>query len=109
MGVFPTSLGRNRSNGTFEDLEQCLLDTLTRDVARDRWVLGFASNLVDLIDVDDACLGSFRVEVRSRDDLEKNVLHILPHITGLCECCGICNGKRHVQHAGKRLGHQGLA
>ena len=44
---------RHRRGGAFHDFEQGLLYALARDVAGDRWVVGLAGNLVDLVDIDD--------------------------------------------------------
>jgi hypothetical protein len=46
------------------ELEQRLLHALARDVADDRRVVGFARNLVDLVDIDDAALCALDVVVR---------------------------------------------
>jgi predicted transcriptional regulator len=43
----------HRRGGAFHDFEQGLLYALARDVAGDRWVVGLAGNLVDLVDIDD--------------------------------------------------------
>ena len=48
-------------------LEQCLLDALTRDIAGDRRVLRLATDLVDLVDVDDALLSALDVAVSGLD------------------------------------------
>src|SRR5687768_12172007 len=45
---------RHVRDAALHDLQQRLLHTLARDIACDRWVVGFARDLVDLVDVDDA-------------------------------------------------------
>ena len=55
--VLVAALRRDGGLGALEDLQQRLLDALTRDVARDRRVVGLAGDLVDLVDVDDPRLG----------------------------------------------------
>src|SRR6202167_4532558 len=50
------ALGRPRGDGAFHDLQKRLLHALARHVARDRGVVGFAADLVDLVDIDDAAL-----------------------------------------------------
>jgi len=49
------ALGRHIGHRAFENLEQGLLDAFAGDIAGDGWVLVFAADLVDLVDVDDAC------------------------------------------------------
>ena len=68
-----------------------------------------ASDLVDLVDVDDPCLGLLHVVVRRLDQLEEDVLHVLAHISSLRERRGIRYSERHVQHARKSLCEQRLA
>ena len=109
MGMFPTTLGRHRGQRAFEDLEQRLLDTLAGDVAGDRRVFGLASDLVDLIDIDDPLLGTLDVEVGSLDQLEQDVLDVLTDIAGLGESGGVGDGERHVEQPGEGLGHERLA
>ena len=52
--VLAPALRRHARHRALEDLEQRLLHALAGDVARDRRVVGFARDLVDLVDVDDA-------------------------------------------------------
>ena len=47
-------LRRYVGNRAFQDFQQCLLHTFTRNVTGDRGVLVFTAQLVDLIDVDDS-------------------------------------------------------
>ncbi len=63
MRVLATALRRHRGDRALEDLEQRLLHALARDIPRDRRVLGLAGDLVDLVDVDDARLGTLDVVV----------------------------------------------
>jgi len=102
-------LGRNARHGAFENLEQGLLDTLTRNVPGDRRVLGLSSDLVDLVDVDDAALGALHVKVCRRQQFQKDVLDVLAHVTRLGQGRGVRNGKGHVEHARERLGEECLA
>ncbi len=109
MGVLAPPLWRYRRRGALQDLEQSLLDAFAGNVTGDRRVLRFASDLVDLVDVDDACLRPLHVVVGSLDELEEDVLDVLAHVTGLGESGGVGNGERNVEHAGQGLGQKGLA
>src|SRR5215218_8642739 len=62
--VLATALRRNVRHSAFENLQQRLLHAFTRHVARDRRVLVLATNLIDLVDINDALLRSFNVAVR---------------------------------------------
>src|SRR5207248_2628303 len=61
--VLAAALRRHRRDRSLEDLQERLLDALTRHVARDRRVVRLARDLVDLVDVDDPGLGLLVVEV----------------------------------------------
>src|SRR6185295_1778129 len=61
--VFATALRRHVCDGSFKDLQERLLHTFTGHVARDRRVLILTTNLVNLVDVDDALLRALDVAV----------------------------------------------
>ena len=107
--VLAPALGRHRGGRALEDLEQRLLHALAGDVAGDRRVLALAGDLVDLVDVDDAGLGLLDVVVGGLDQLEEDVLDVLADVARLGERGGVGDGERDVEHAGQRLGEQGLA
>ncbi len=46
-------------------------------------IFGFAGDLVDLVDVDDAHLPSIDVVIGGGDELEQDVLDVLAHVSGL--------------------------
>ena len=109
MRVLAPALRRHRGDRALENLEQRLLDTLARDVARDRRVVRLARDLVDLVDVDDPGLGLLDVEVRGLDQLQQDVLDVLADVAGLRECRRVRDGERDVQDACERLREQRLA
>ena len=86
-----------------------MLHTLARHVARDGEVFGFAGDLVDLIDVDDAHLRSIDVVIGGGDELEQDVLDVLAHVSGLGERRRVGDGKGDVEYASERLGQKRLA
>ena len=61
--VLASTLGRDRGRRAFQNLQQRLLNTFAGDIARDRRVLALTGDLVDLVDVDNACLRPLDVEV----------------------------------------------
>ena len=101
--------GRNACHRALKNLKQRLLNALARNVAGNRKVLGLAGDLIDLVHVDNANLRALNIAIGSVDELEQDVLNILAHVTGLGECGGIGDGKRHLEDARERLGQQGLA
>ncbi len=109
MRVLATALRRHRRRRALQDLEQGLLDALARHVAGDRRVLALSSDLVNLVDVDNAGLGLLHIEIGGLDELEQNVFDILADIAGFGQRGGVGNGKGDVQHLGQRLGEIGLS
>ena len=79
LGVLAPALGRNRCHRAFQNLQECLLDTLPRDISGDGGVFCFAGNLVDLVDVDDAHFSALHVVVGSLDQFQQDVFDIFPH------------------------------
>ena len=63
--MFASALRRDVRDRAFENLQQGLLNALTRDIAGDRRVLVLAADLVDFIDIDDAGLGAAHIAVGS--------------------------------------------
>src|ERR1700730_9224082 len=107
--VLAAALRRDRGGGPFQDLQQRLLHALTGHVTGDRGGLALAGDLVDLIDVDDPRLGLLDVVLGRLDQLEQDVLDILPHIAGLSQRRGVGDRERDVEQPGQRLGEQRLA
>ena len=67
------------------------------------------ADLVDFIDVDDAALRAFQVEISSLQQLQEQVLNIFADVASLGQRGGVTNSERHIQDARKRLGQQRLA
>src|SRR5438105_8040623 len=109
MGMLAPALGRNVGNCALDELQQRLLDALARNIAGDRRVVTLAGDLVDLVDVDDAALGSRDVEVSRLDQAQQNVLDIFANIAGFGERGGIGNTEGNVEHFGERLSQECLA
>ena len=108
MRVLAPALRRHRRDRPLQDLEERLLDALTRHVARDRRVVRLPRDLVHLVDVDDPGLGLLDVEVRGLDQLEENVLDVLADVAGLGQRGGVGDRERHVEDARERLREQRL-
>src|SRR5579885_2201687 len=107
--MLAAALRRYRGDGALPDLEQRLLYAFARDVAGDRRVVGFARDLVDLVDVDDAALRPLDVVVGRLEQLQDDVLDVLADIAGLGERRGVRHGEGDVDDARQRLRQQRLA
>ena len=103
------TLRRHRGKRPLEDLQEGLLNSLARNVAGDRGVVGLARDLVDLVDVDDSGLGLLHVEVRGLDELEEDVLDVLADVAGLGQRRRVGDREGDVEDARERLREQGLA
>ena len=109
VGVLAPALRGHRRGRPLEDLQQRLLDALAGDVAGDRRVVGLAGDLVDLVDVDDPCLGLLDVEVGRLDQLQEDVLDVLADVAGLGERGRVGDRERDVEDPRQGLGEQRLA
>ena len=89
--------------------QQGLLHTLARHVAGDGGVVGFAGNLVDFVDVDDAALGTLDLVVAALQQLLDDVLDVLADVAGFGQRRRVGHDERHIEHARQRLGQQRLA
>jgi len=109
MGVLAPALGRHRRRRPLEDLQQRLLDAFAGDVAGDRRVIGFARDLVDLVDVDDPRFRLLDVEVGCLDQLQEDVLDVLADVAGLGQRGRVGDREGDVEDPRQGLGQQGLA
>src|SRR5712691_11731537 len=96
-------------DGALQDLEQRLLHPFSRDITRDRGVVRFARNLVDLVYVDDPALGAADVEVGGLDQSEKDVLDVLANVAGFRQAGGVGDREGNVEYLPERLRQIGLA
>ena len=64
MGMFSSALRRDVAGGAFEDFKEGLLDALAGDIAGDANIIGFASDFINLIDVNNPDFGAFYIVVR---------------------------------------------
>ncbi len=108
MRVFPPALRRHRGHGSFEDLQQSLLDPFPGDIPGDRGVLRLTGDLVDLVNIDNPLFRLFHIIIGGLDQFEEDILHILTDITGFRQRGGIGNGKGNIQDLGQGLRKQGF-
>ena len=109
LRMLAAALRRYARDRALHDLEQCLLHALARYVAGDRGIVGFAGNLVDLVDIDDAALRALNVVIGRLQQLENDVLDVLADIAGFGQRRRIRDGKRNVETARQCLRQQCLA
>ncbi len=109
LRVLAPALRGYRGDGAFHDLQKRLLHPLAGDVAGDRRVVGFARDLVDLVDINDAALCPLDIVVGRLQQLEDDVLDILADIAGFGQGRRVGHRERNVDDAGERLRQQRLA
>ena len=107
--MLPAALRRNACHRALQDLKERLLYSLARYITGDGYILGFLGDLVYLVNIYDSILRFADIVICRLDQLQQDILHILTHISGLCQGCSVCDGKRHVQHLCKGLSQVGLA
>ena len=109
MRVFSSALGRHARNRSLNDLQKRLLNAFSRYIPGDGHVLALLRDLVDLININDPVLRPLHVVIRSLDQLQEDVLHILAHVARFRQRGRIRNGKGHIDDLRQRLRKIGLA
>src|ERR1700736_5411915 len=109
LRMLAAALRRNRGNRALHDLQQRLLHALARDVAGDRRGVGFAADLVDFVDIDDAALRPLDIIVGRLQQLENDVLDVLADIAGFGQRRRVRHRERHIENPRQRLRQQRLA
>src|SRR4029078_4822065 len=109
MRMFATTLWWNICDRAFEDLQERLLHSFARHVASDRRVLVLTTNLVDLVNIDNALLRAFDVAVRGLQQLQNNVLDVFTDVARFSQGCRIDDSEGNCEHARERLCQQRLA
>src|SRR5688572_1604342 len=109
LRVLAASLRRNRSNGSLEDLKECLLDAFAGYVARDARVFGLPRDLVEFVDVDDSALALGDIEVTGLQQPDEDVLDVFADVARFSERGRVGDGEGNVQDAGQRLREKSLA
>ena len=93
-GCLRPPCGGTLADRAFEHLQQGLLHAFAGHVAGDGDVLAGLADLVDLVDVDDAALGRFDVEVGGVQELQQEVLDVFADVAGFGERGGVADGER---------------
>ena len=109
VGMLASTLWWHVHHGSLKEFEQSLLHALTAHVAGDRRVVGLTRDFVDLVDEDDAPLGSLHIIVGHLEQSGEDALHVLTHISGLGEDGGIDDGEGNVEKFGYRACEQCLS
>ena len=114
VGVLAATFGWNVHLGALKELEEGLLDSLARHIARDGRVVALAGNFVDFVDEDDSALGVSHVVVGGLKQAGEDAFDVFAHVASLGEDGRVDDRKRNLEHARngagqKRLTGAGLA
>src|SRR5437867_3208347 len=104
--VFAPALWRNVAGATLENLQKGLLNAFTGDIAGNAHVIGFAPNLVDLVDVNDADLGSFHIIIGILQESQNDVLDIFTDIAGFGQRGRVRDAEWDIENPGQRFSQQ---
>jgi hypothetical protein len=103
-----SALRRHGSDRAFDKLQQRLLNAFTRNIPRNRRVIGLAGYLVDLVDIDDTRLRLLDVVLAILEQLLNDVFDVLADVTGFGQRRRVSNRERNVEQASERFGQQRL-
>ena len=107
--MLASALRRNIGDRAFQDLQQRLLHAFAGNIPGNRRILVLASDLVDLVDVDDACLRASHIAVSGLQQLQDNVFDVLAYVAGFRQRGRVHDGEGNVEHLGQRMRKQCLA
>ena len=109
MRMLAPALRRNIAGTTFENFQQRLLHPLAAHVARDRNVVRFTPDFVDLVNVNDADLRAFHVVVRILQQTQNDVFNVFAHVARFSQGCRIGNAKWDIENFCERFRQQSFA
>ena len=106
VGVLASTLRRNIDRRTLQNLQQCLLHTLARHIARNRRIVALAGDLIHLINKHDTALGLLDIVVGHLQQSRQDTLDVLAYVARLGQHRSVHNRKRHIEQLSYRAGHQ---
>ena len=107
--VAAAALLRHAGHSAFDEFEQCLLHAFARHVARDGWAVALTRDFVDFVNINNAVLRFFHVEIAVAQQLGDDSFHVFTHIARFGQRGGVGHGEGHVQLPRQRLHHIGFA
>ena len=109
MRMFAAALGRNIARTALQNFQKRLLHAFARDIPGNAHVIGFASDLIDFINVNDPDLGAFHIVIGILEQPQNDVFDVFADVPGFSQRRRIGNTKWHIQDPGQSLGQQRLA
>ncbi len=94
--MLASTLRGNVGDRAFQNLQESLLHAFAGDIAGNRRILVFASNLVDFVNLNDASLCSAYVAIGRLQQLQDDVFYVFADIAGFGQGGRVDDGKGDV-------------
>ena len=107
--MFAATLWRNAGNCTFDNLQKCLLNTFTANIACNRCIFTLAGNLINFINKNNSAFCSLDVTVCSVNQLQKNIFYVFTNVAGFCQSCSISHCKWNLKTLCKCAGKKSFS
>ena len=98
IGMLTSSLRRHVDHRSFKHLEQALLYAFSAHVTGDGGVLGFAGDLIDLIDEDNTSLGFGDIVISVLQQANEDSLYVFSDVSRLRKRGSVTDSERHLEH-----------
>src|SRR6516164_1925355 len=109
LRLLPSALRRDTRHRSFNNLQQGLLYTFTRNVPGNRWVVRFPRDFIDLVDIDDPPLCFFHVVIGSLQKAKNNILDILSNISCFRQAGSVSDSERNLKKTSQSLSQKSLS
>ena len=104
MRMLAAALWRNIACAAFQNFQKSLLHAFAGDIASDAYVVGFAADLVDFVDVNDADLRSLHIIIRVLQESQNNVFDVFANIARFGQRRRISDAKWYIENPRECLG-----
>src|SRR5437762_2143677 len=101
--MLAAALRRNIAHAAFQNFQKRLLNSFAGDIACNAHVVSLATDLIDLVDINDADLRSFDVIIGILQESQNNVFNIFADITGFRQGRRVGDTKGYIQNPRQRL------
>src|SRR5690554_761792 len=82
--VFSSSFWWNIYYCSFQKLQKCLLNSLSRNISSNRWIVAFSCDFVNFINKHNSSFGFFNIIIGCLQKSGKDAFNVFPDITGFC-------------------------
>jgi hypothetical protein len=103
LRVLSATLRRHTGHRSFNNLQQRLLHTFTRNVSGNRRIVCLPRDFIDLVYINDSTLGFLNVVVCSLQKAKNDIFNILANISRLSQAGGIGDGKGNLKKTSQSL------